>query len=523
MKINKLSIQSFGKFKDRSFEFTDGLNVIYGENESGKTTLISFIKYMLYGFRGRRSENSLIAEEKYSPWDNSAVSGSFDFTYDGNDYITTRSNGARKEYVTLNNTLGTKSFEALNPGEEIFRVDENAFIRTFCLSSVTGVFSSIKNDDILMRLSNLKTTGDDTVSYEKISSKINSDKKHISGIVQQKNNEINDLKKRLDNISILNNRLKLLSSDLYDTDRSIERIKQSIDFAQKKNEQYESLNNEFSSLRLKQLIKLIAFVFFLVVSLLIVISPEFESLYSIIPLSGALVTLVLMTITRKRISLIEKNLENNDIDAHIYSGDAVSDIERKEKYKTDLLKEMGAIESELEHEYLYDDICSNIDLLTEEVQSFERKLSVIEKAREILDVSYEELKNVFVPELNKRASEIFSSLSGNKYIDIIVTDTFEILVKTNERYRKSGYFSTGMLELMYFSLRLALCEIIGDKEKLPVFLDDCFTSLDDHAVTTALEFLVSYAQQGRQIVFSTCHGREFRFLSGFDSVNIITV
>lgn len=523
MKINKLSIQSFGKFKDRSFEFTDGLNVIYGENESGKTTLISFIKYMLYGFHGRRSENSLIPEEKYSPWDNSAVNGSFDFTYDGNDYITTRSNGVRKEYVTLNNTLGIKSFEALNPGEEIFRVDENAFVRTFCLSSVTGVFSSMKNDDILIRLSNLKTTGDDAVSYEKLSSKINSEKKHITGILQQRNNEINELKKRLDNISNLNNRLKLLSSDLYDTDRSIEKIRQSISYAEKKNEQYEILNSEYSSLRFNQLIKLIIFAVFLVISLVVVISPKFEPLYSLLPLSGAMITLALMVITRKKISLIEKNLDNNDIDAHIYSGDAVSDVERKERYKTDLLKEMGAIESELEHEYLYDDICSNIDLLTAEIQSLECKLTVIEKARDILDVSYEELKNVFVPGLNKRASEIFSALSGNKYIDIIVTDTFEILVKANERYRKSAYFSTGMVELMYFSLRLALCEIIGDKEKLPVFLDDCFASLDDRAVTTALEFLVKYAQQGRQIVFSTCHGREFRFLSGFDSVNIITV
>ena len=49
MKIKKASIHAFGKFIDRTFCFSPGINLIYGENEAGKTTLGEFIFNMFYG------------------------------------------------------------------------------------------------------------------------------------------------------------------------------------------------------------------------------------------------------------------------------------------------------------------------------------------------------------------------------------------------------------------------------------------------------------------------------------------
>ena len=53
MKIHTLHLASFGKFKDKTIHFEDGINLIYGENEAGKSTVMAFIKAMLYGFTGR--------------------------------------------------------------------------------------------------------------------------------------------------------------------------------------------------------------------------------------------------------------------------------------------------------------------------------------------------------------------------------------------------------------------------------------------------------------------------------------
>ena len=60
MKICNLLLKNFGKFQGREIELKEGINILYGKNESGKTTLHSFIRGMFYGIergRGRASVN----------------------------------------------------------------------------------------------------------------------------------------------------------------------------------------------------------------------------------------------------------------------------------------------------------------------------------------------------------------------------------------------------------------------------------------------------------------------------------
>ena len=49
MVINTIKIRNFGKIHDRTLELGEGINVLYGENESGKTTIHTFLKSMLFG------------------------------------------------------------------------------------------------------------------------------------------------------------------------------------------------------------------------------------------------------------------------------------------------------------------------------------------------------------------------------------------------------------------------------------------------------------------------------------------
>lgn len=54
MKITELYIKNFGRFSEQHFYIKDGVQVIYGENEYGKSTLQAFIRAMLFGMeRGR--------------------------------------------------------------------------------------------------------------------------------------------------------------------------------------------------------------------------------------------------------------------------------------------------------------------------------------------------------------------------------------------------------------------------------------------------------------------------------------
>ena len=60
MKIKKIKINSYGKLKEKEINFKDGINLIYGQNEAGKSTLIKFIINSLYGIsknQKRRKRN----------------------------------------------------------------------------------------------------------------------------------------------------------------------------------------------------------------------------------------------------------------------------------------------------------------------------------------------------------------------------------------------------------------------------------------------------------------------------------
>ena len=70
MKILSLHIDGFGKLNDLDLSFEDGLNVLYGKNEAGKSTLHTFIRGMLFGIerqRGRASKMIPIPALNHGP------------------------------------------------------------------------------------------------------------------------------------------------------------------------------------------------------------------------------------------------------------------------------------------------------------------------------------------------------------------------------------------------------------------------------------------------------------------------
>ena len=55
LRIEQLRVRGFGHFTDYALELGPGLNLLYGPNEAGKSTLLAFLRGMLFGFdkRGR--------------------------------------------------------------------------------------------------------------------------------------------------------------------------------------------------------------------------------------------------------------------------------------------------------------------------------------------------------------------------------------------------------------------------------------------------------------------------------------
>ena len=75
MKINKIKINSYGKLKNKEINLRNNLNIIYGKNEKGKSTLLNFILNIFYEKLKNKKGKEISDYEKYKPWDNEEFSG----------------------------------------------------------------------------------------------------------------------------------------------------------------------------------------------------------------------------------------------------------------------------------------------------------------------------------------------------------------------------------------------------------------------------------------------------------------
>jgi DNA repair protein SbcC/Rad50 len=210
MIIKKIHIDRFGKFEDYTIELDDKCNVIYGCNEDGKSTIMTFIKMMFYGFSGKSSDISKNIRKKYQPWDGSKMSGSIDFVMNGVPYQLVRvfGNTNSTDQITVMN-LGTGEREPLpakkEPGQIYFGIGASAFEKSVFIGQ-GGSFEDSgadKDDEITERLLNLVSTGDESVSQKKVDERLQKAKEALKsrskriGSIDKKQSKLDELKDEL--------------------------------------------------------------------------------------------------------------------------------------------------------------------------------------------------------------------------------------------------------------------------------------------------------------------------------------
>ena len=175
MKINRVYIKNFGGLTDKEYILSDGLNVIFGKNESGKSTFLSFMRFMFYGAKKSRTKE-LSFREKYMPWSGENMSGEIEFTLDGISYSLSRtisSSGRKQETVLINKNTGeiVDMPSTDDVGTELFKLSEQSFLNTLFISAEGTKIDS--DGELLAKISNVSQRGDEGVSYQIILDKLN--------------------------------------------------------------------------------------------------------------------------------------------------------------------------------------------------------------------------------------------------------------------------------------------------------------------------------------------------------------
>lgn len=179
MIIENIKITSFGRLQNASFEFGDGLNIIEGENEAGKSTLAAFIRYMLYGFPGRASSTELVEKKKRISWQSATAAGSMTVRVGTKRYRIERSTVAttgahdRETYRETSSIIDTETGEAVHPGvaagDLFLGVPEDVFVNT---AFVGQVGTPRVGDGVAEAIENLLFSGDENVNAQRAMDKL---------------------------------------------------------------------------------------------------------------------------------------------------------------------------------------------------------------------------------------------------------------------------------------------------------------------------------------------------------------
>ena len=149
-------------------------------------------------------------------------------------------------------------------------------------------------------------------------------------------------------------------------------------------------------------------------------------------------------------------------------------------------------------------------------ERLETEYSALRLAMEALEGANTALQNRFSPALGRRAAEIFSRLTDNRYAGVVLDRSFRLSAEPvgDPVFRDAALLSAGALDQLYLAVRLAICELVLPPEKqVPIVLDDALANFDDSRCAAALQFLKE-AAGNRQILLFTCHSREGEFFAG---------
>lgn len=184
MKILSLHIDGFGKLNDRDLSFEDGLNVVYGKNEAGKSTLHTFIRGMLFGIerqRGRASKNDTYT--RFEPWSGSG-------TYQG--WLRVESQGeifrierkfqkGNKNLTIINETKGCEEAPTAALWERLrCGLSETAYSNTISIGQLKSATDGGMVSELRNYIANLNTSGSIALNITKASALLKSQRREMA-------------------------------------------------------------------------------------------------------------------------------------------------------------------------------------------------------------------------------------------------------------------------------------------------------------------------------------------------------
>ncbi len=258
MKINGFKINGFGKLKDKQIDLKDGINIIYGENESGKSSILKFISAMFYGASKNKNGKDISDFDRYKPWVSEEFSGKIDYTLDNGENFEVYREFKKKNPVIYNEQKEdiSKDFTIdKTKGIDFFLeqtgIDEETFYSTMVTEQEGIKLSKSSQNSIIQKISNLVSTGDDNISYKKSLDKINKSQNEEVGTERTSQRPINLIQNKINKLMEQKEELELYKDSIYDNSAQREDLKQEQKEEENKKEFLKELKIKMEETRIK--------------------------------------------------------------------------------------------------------------------------------------------------------------------------------------------------------------------------------------------------------------------------------
>ena len=542
MKITELYLKNFGKFHEKHFYIRDGVQIIYGENEFGKSTIHAFVRAMLFGLeRGRGRAAGKDAFSRYEPWENpGSYAGVMRFCCGGRAFRLERSFGRLERRVSLvceddGEELSVEhgDLDMLLGGLTAASFDSTVSIGQLQASPGQELSEALKN-----YAANYYETGGGEIDLNSALQTLRDRRKETERCLREAEADREGERSRLiQECRYLERDMESLRSEFEDKRRqAAEAERTGSRRAQEKPEKETGAvskeGQRGASVPPGRLLAagaggVAAGALGLVWSQFLSGMTGFSGAAPMALIGGLILAVGIIFLAAGVRSYVRERREEERSDDGRAAGaentrkgereeeaDDSRDILQEENGNSELDRlrwEMDRIRSEWkEKQVRRDNLKEQADEIEPgaEEKRLEFRKKALQLAEEKMKGAAESLGRQTSGRLNRRASEIFSELTGGRYRGVSVGEKMEITVWDGERNIRADRLSRGTLEQIYFSVRMAAAELLLE-EPMPVLLDDTFAFYDEKRLESVLKWLSS---QKRQVIIFTCHRREEEIL-----------
>ena len=482
MRLKQLYVKNFGKLNECTVVFQDGLNLVSGPNESGKTTLHLFIKSMLYGIRrmrGRAAQNDVYS--RYEPWRNgNSYGGILWFESGGKTFRLRRSfHKSNPAGELVCETDGEKlSIECGDLKMLLGNVSETLFENTLLIGQLGSATGGNPVAALREYIVNYQESSGGGTDVDGALTTLRSIRRELERQIKEEDREI-----RI-KIQELRNHLDYLDKERCGIEEKMaaadhKKISDSAEFRKKKGIPVAGMG----------------------AAALFLLSAFFWS--SALPRAAfgaaAIGVAVGLVSVRHFFRMKKEEKEHADkIHRTLWNREQLEEM-LEEKHT-----EIDNVNSEL----------LELEEKSEECHPLQEEIQAVNLAMETIEEMSRHRQGEIGPALQRRTSRILRELTGGTYTGIHLSENLEIGIDVKDAYVRPEQLSRGTVEQIYFAFRMAAGEILCREEPLPILLDDVFVMYDEERLKRTLQWLSGC---GRQVILFSCHSREERLM---DALNI---